>query len=185
MTIKQFNSSYLIHDDRLLFRINTVDDSEYRFWLTRRVTLFILAATNHLFSKKLEESHTPEAAKAVLEFGQAAAKAGQTNTEGKLTQIPMQPASQYPIGADPILVMDVKCVLTKEGPDDVLLLDFILPAGGVLNLKMAGNTLHAMTALLAQLAEHANWGVATTTTPLISNESPDQGSEKNVGPLVH
>jgi len=185
MTIKQFNASYLIHDDRLLFRINTVDDSEYRFWMTRRIVLFILAATNHLFSKKLEESHTPEAAKAMIEFGQEAAKAGQTDTEGKLTELPHQPASKYPIGVDPILVMDVKCVLTKEGLDDVLQLDFILPAGGVLNLKMAGNTLHAMCALLTQLAEHANWGLmkaATTTSP---TETSDSKTDKNLGPLVH
>jgi len=185
MTIKQFNASYLIHDDRLLFRINTIDDSEYRFWMTRRVVLFILAATNHLFSKKLEESHTPEAAKAMIEFGQEAAKAGQTNADGKLTEIQHQPASKYPIGVDPILVMDVKCVLTKEGVDDVLQLDFILPAGGILNLKMAGNTLHAMCALLTQLAEHANWGSVKIAAPEKGVESSDTEAVKKMGPLVH
>jgi hypothetical protein len=185
MTIKQFNASYLIHDDRLLFRINTIDDSEYRFWMTRRVVLFILAVTNHLFSKKLEENHTAEAAKAMIEFGQEAAKAGQTNADGKLTEIQHQPASKYPIGVDPILVMDVKCVLTKEGVDDVLQLDFILPAGGVLNLKMAGNTLHAMGALLTQLAEHANWGVIKTGSTSSPTEAADSNIDKNLGPLVH
>lgn len=185
MTIKQFNASYLIHDDRLLFWINTIDDAEYRFWMTRRVTLFILAATNHLFSKKLEENHTPEAAKAVIEFGQEAAKAGQTNAEGKLTEIPHQPASKYPIGVDPVLVMDVKCALTKEDLDDVLLLDFILPAGGILNLKMAGNTLHAMCALLTQLAEHANWGAAKKALAINSNELADQDGKEGRGPSVH
>jgi hypothetical protein len=185
MTIKLFNASYFIHEDRLLFRINTVDDSEYRFWMTRRVVLFILAATNHLFSKKLEESHTPEAAKAMIEFGQEAAKAGQTNSEGKLTQVPQQLVSQYPIGVEPILVMDVKCALTKEGLDDVLQLDFILPAGGVLNLKMAGNTLHAMGALLTQLSEHANWGVIKTCSTSSPTEAADSNIDKNLGPLVH
>ena len=43
MSIKQFNGSYMPNEDRLMFRFNTVEDDEYRFWFTRRVTLFILA----------------------------------------------------------------------------------------------------------------------------------------------
>ena len=53
MTIKQFNATYLANDDRLLFRFNTSEDTEFRFWFTRRVTLFILAATSHLLVKNL------------------------------------------------------------------------------------------------------------------------------------
>ena len=71
MTIKQFNATYLAQDDRLLFRFNTAEDTEFRFWLTRRVTLFILAATSHLLVKSLEKSHSPEAAKAIAEIGRA------------------------------------------------------------------------------------------------------------------
>ena len=74
MTIKQFNATYLANDDRLLFRFNTGEDTEFRFWFTRRVTLFILAATSHLLVKNLEQSHTPEAAKAIAEFGEEAVK---------------------------------------------------------------------------------------------------------------
>lgn len=186
MTIKQFNASYLIHDDRLLFRINTVDASEYRFWFTRRVTLFILNSTSQLFSKKLEENHTPEAAKAIVQFGQEVAKEGQTNPDGRLPELPPQPVSHYPIGVDPILVVDVKCSLVKEGLENVLLLDLILPAGGILNLKMAGNTLHAMWVLLNQLSIHANWVLPSVSLVDNSNlEGADKMTTISGNPLVH
>jgi hypothetical protein len=186
MTIKQFNASYLIHDDRLLFRINTVDDSEYRFWFTRRVTLFILNGTSHLFARQLEQQHTPEAAKAIIQFGQELAKEGQTTSDGKLAELPLQPVSNYPIGVDPVLVMDVKCAMIKEGLDDVLLLDLILPAGGILNLKMAGNTLHAMCALLTQLSTHANWiGSGPSLAPDMKPEDTDKKTPNSGDPLVH
>ena len=75
MKIKQLNASYLVNDDRLLFRFNTDENTEFRFWFTRRVTLFILAATQHLIVKKLEQTYTPEAAKAISEFGNHAVQA--------------------------------------------------------------------------------------------------------------
>ncbi|MBU3557634.1 hypothetical protein ICN18_08325 [Polynucleobacter sp. Ross1-W9] len=178
MTIQQFNANYLVHDDRLLFRINTINDEEYRFWFTRRVTVFILTATRHLLSKNLEKQHTPEAAKEIVQFGQEAAKVGQTGSDGKLSALPFKPASIYPVGTDPILVMDVKCSMAKEGAEDVLLLDLMLPAGGALNLKMAGNTLHAMCALLTQLAEHAQWLLAA---PEGSQDMTTGSEPKNVG----
>lgn len=189
MTIKQLNASYMIHEDRMLFRISTVDDAEYRFWLTRRVCLFILSATNHLYAKKLEEKLTPQASKAVIEFEQDAAKSGQVNEESKLPPATTLPANSYPIGVDPVLVMDVKCAMTKEGDQDLLLLDLLLPAGGVLNLKMAGQTLHAMCILLNQLREHAVWGdvpQVQAAQSAVSEEikKADQANEPQK-PLIH
>ena len=167
MTIRQFNASYLIQDDRLLFQIGTEDNAQYRFLLTRRVTLFILAATHHLISKELQEAHAPYVAKAIIDFEQEAVKAGQTNADGKLKEVPIQPASSFPIGVDPVLIMDVNCALEKNGLEDVLSMNLILPGGGSLNLKMPGKTLQAMCALLNQLREHSAWG----EVPLIADPS--------------
>ena len=68
MSIKQLNASYLVNEDRILFRFNTTEQAEYRLWFTRRVTLFILVATSHLLTKKLEKTHSTDAAKALNEF---------------------------------------------------------------------------------------------------------------------
>ena len=156
MTIKQFNATYLVADDRLLFRFNTDEDKEFHFWLTRRVTLFILAATQHLIVKSLEEKHSPEAALAIANFGREAIQVNSATTAPNIT--PYQPANDYPLGADPLLVMDVKCALEKQGLEDILSLDLLLLGGANINLKMAGAILQAVCILLNQLREHAAWG---------------------------
>ncbi len=189
MTIKQFNGSYLTQEDRLLFRFNTVDDAEFRFWFTRRVTLFILGATAHLLTKHLEKTHSPETAAAITEFQKEALKEQVSKQElqqgeakgeqgGQAAVEAYQAASNYPIGADPLLVMDVKCELSKDGEADVLSMDFILPGGANLNLKLGGPTLQAMCLLLDQLRESAGWGAPFT----IGNLSGQAAAELNIGP---
>jgi hypothetical protein len=177
MSIKQFNATYLANDDRLLFRFNTSEDAEFRFWLTRRVTLFILAATSHMIVKNLEQTHSPEAAKAMADFGKEdiqVEKAGQG-----VTQIDVyQPANHYPLGADPLLVMDAKCSLEKQDSEDMLSLDLVLPGGANINLKLAVHTLQAMCVLLDQLRRQAGWG-----TPALQAQKADacaQGPEHNL-----
>jgi hypothetical protein len=157
MTIKQLNATYLAADDRLLFRFNTVEDKEFRFWFTRRVTLFILAATQHLIVKSLEQTHSPEAAKALAEFGKEAVHISKGD-QGEPRVDGYVPANQYPLGADPVLVVDVKCALEKQGQEEVLSMDLLLPGNANINLKLAGPILQAMCILLNQLREHAVWG---------------------------
>ena len=161
MTIKQFNATYLAPDDRLLFRFNTKDDSEYRFWFTRRITLFILSATAHLTVKALEKKHAPEVAKAIADFDKEVIKAN-PESQGITRTEEYHPATKYPLGADPLLVMDAKCTLEKQGQEDSLSLDLVLPGGANINLKMAGPTLHALYSLLDQLREYAAWGAVNS-----------------------
>lgn len=182
MTIKQFNASYLAPDDRLLFRFNTTEDTEFRFWFTRRITLFILAATQHLAVNNLEKTHTPDVAKAIAEFGKEVMQSN-PESQGVSRTETYQPASNYPLGADPLLVMDAKCTPEKQGVEDGVSLDLVLPGGANLNVKMAGPTLQALCALLNQLREHAKWGdvplVVKSTTGV---EIPVQEGKK---PSVH
>ena len=181
MKIKQLNASYLAHDDRLLFRFNTDENTEFRFWFTRRVTLFILAATQHLIVKNLEQTHTPQVAKAIAEFGSEAVHILQDHDQ-KVSE-PFRPADNFPFGADPLLVMDVKCSLEKELLEDLLSLDLILPGGANINLKLAGSILHGMCSLLNQLREHASWG---DVSPVVDQVSSEQDNKKEgAKPSVH
>jgi len=171
MTIKQFNATYSAHDDRVLFRFNTVEDTEFRFWFTRRVSLFILAATAHLIAKNLEQTHSPEAAKAIVDFSKESIQA-EKGGQGTNQVDAYQPANNFPLGADSLLVMDVKCALEKQAQEDVLSLDLVLPGGANINLKMAGQTLHAMCALLNQLREHAAWGDVPQVQDVVAAATP-------------
>ena len=193
MTIKQFNASYLVNEDRILFRFNTQDKAEYRLWLTRRVTLFILVATSHLLQKKLEKTHSSDAAKALNEFGKQAIL--ETAKQAKDASNDFESGITFPIGADPLLVMDVTCSLTKNGEklaflektkdgqiDDNLSIDFLLPGGANLNLKLPENLMQGMTILLDQIRQNAGLGEAVLLEKNVekSEENLDLKSSSNI-----
>lgn len=189
MTIKQLNASYLVNEDRILLRFNTQDQAEYRLWLTRRVCLFILAASTHLLSKKLEQAHSSDAIKAINQFEkEAVADALKTANDGAQSY---EAGTHFPIGFDPLLVMDVTCALTKNGEkvqeinesiatdfDDALSIDFLLPGGAYLNLKLDGKMLRATCLLLDQLRQQAGWGEAVLT--LKNEQTKDAATEQNI-----
>lgn len=176
MSIKQFNGTYFPQEDRLIFRFNTADDSEYRLWFTRRVTLFILAAANHLIQSKLEKQHTPDVAKAISEFERESLKKNVQEDSQAGQSSSYEPGSRYPLGADPLLVLDAKCTQHREvgatGTSDALSIDLTLPGGGNLNLRLAGQTLTGMCLLLDQLRAKAGWGLVSGDV----NELPEQNA---------
>ena len=172
MSIKQFNASYLVNEDRILFRFNTTEQAEYRLWFTRRVTLFILVATSHLLTKKLEKTHSTDAAKALNEFGKQSILEQAKQQQDASNDF--QSGINFPIGSDPLLVMDVTCSLVKSDEklaflerskeaekEEVLSIDFILPGGANLNLKLPENLMQGVAVLLDQIRKNAGWGEAT------------------------
>jgi hypothetical protein len=193
MSIRQINASYLVNEDRILFRFNTLDQAEYRLWFTRRVALFILAATSHLLTKKLEQTHTKDAAKALNEFGKQSIL--ETVQQQKDASKDFESGTSFPIGADPLLVMDVTCSLAKNGEklafvekpkaggaDDAISIDFLLPGGANLNLKLPENLMQGMAVLLDQIRQNAGWGEAILQVKNLPNREQDneQAEDQNL-----
>jgi hypothetical protein len=196
MSIKQFNASYLVNEDRILFRFNTQDQAEYRLWFTRRVTLFILAATAHLLTKKLEKTHSPDAAKALTEFEKQAILES-SKAQKEAPQL-FESGTQFPIGAEALLVMDASCSLTKNGKklayiqsaeegqiDDALSIDFLLPGGANLNLKFSENLLKNVCALLDKLRLSAGWGEAVLQEKNLEKNDQNLDLKSSSNQLIH
>ena len=165
MSIKQLNASYLIQDDRILFRINTEEKSEFAFLLTRRVTLFILAASEHLAEKQLEQKHDPVTAKAVADFEKK-------NLISSDIQGPeFESGETFPLGNTPILVLDVTCGLAdaEGGGEKLFSIDFVLGKDQSINLKLPKPMLIAMRMLLENLCDQASWGRAMISPAPIEN----------------
>jgi hypothetical protein len=171
VSIKQINAAYLVNEDRILLRFNTPEEAEYRLWITRRVGLFMLVATTHLLTKQLEQSHAPDTAKAIDAFEKEALV--EASKIANTTPNEYQSGIQFPLGAEPILVMDVSCSLLQNNASnnsnsdaitssnqDIISIDFALPGGANLNLKLASNMVRAITLLLDQLRQQAGWGEA-------------------------
>jgi hypothetical protein len=193
MSIKQINAAYLVNEDRILLRFNTPEGAEYRLWITRRVTLFMLAASTHLLTKKLEQAHSPSTAKAVNEFQKTALLEAANTANGGAPAY--EAGVQFPIGFDPLLVMDASCSLTKNGEklnaqnaltqidfDDSLSIDFLLSGGANLNLNLPVNMMHAMCLLLDQLRIQAGWGDAILT--IKHNEGSEPTAEQKVSNTI-
>ena len=178
MSIKQFNGNYQAQEDRILFRFNTAEDAEYRFWFTRRITLFILAASTHLIEKQLEKQHQKITAKALSNFEQTMVK------EKADFNVQYEQASQFPLGADPVLISDVKCSVLTVDHVNVLSLDLIMPNRANINLKLASSTLRTMTLLLEKLAAQAQWNgtphFGDITQPTQANPLPSTSAEDGV-----
>ena len=159
MSIKQLNATYLPQEDRILFRINTEEKAEFGFLLTRRVTLFILAASEHLVEKQLEQKHDPQTAKAVADFEKK-------NLISSDIQGPEFEAGQtFPLGNAPILVLDVTCGLAdaQGGGEQLFSIDFVLGKDQSINLKLPKPMLIAMRLLLENLCDQGSWGRAVIT----------------------
>jgi hypothetical protein len=61
MIPQQLNGTYYPEEDRLMLRIRTNDNSEYRLWLTRLITQKILAVIEKISIKNIEASNKDKA----------------------------------------------------------------------------------------------------------------------------
>ena len=196
MSIKQINATYLVNEDRILLRFNTPEEAEYRLWITRRVALFILAATTHLLTQKLEQTYTAETAKAIDTFEKEALVEASKIANAAPNEY--QSGIQFPLGSEPILVMDVSCSLLQNnasegnntdanssGNHDIISIDFVLPGGANLNLKLASTMVRAITLLLDQLRQQAGWGEAVFAIQNDGKTAADLHEKKSHSSALH
>ena len=171
MAIKQFNGSYIVAEDRLMFRFSTDDDMEFRLWFTRFITLNLLQAIHQLTQLSLERQHRSEVAQAVQEFQEEAKESTDLNEL-------YQEASNLPLGQEPILVTG----LNLSEAENVFSIDFQLVGGQNLNIKLPMPAVQSMALLLSKLAdEGAKWGslgVVAGATIAAPTAEPDSGTTK-------
>ena len=74
MAIEQIRAEHSLAEDRILLLLRTSEQEEYKLWLTRRVTLFLLAATEHLIGVTLSKKFEHDTAKAISSFQKDSAK---------------------------------------------------------------------------------------------------------------
>jgi hypothetical protein len=196
VSIKQINAAYLVNEDRILLRFNTPEEAEYRLWITRRIGLFMLVATTHLLTKQLEQSHTPDTAKAINAFEKEALV--EASKIANATSNEYQSGIHFPLGAEPILVMDVSCSLLQnnateasksttltDGNHEIISIDFALPGGANLNLKLASTMVRAITLLLDQLRQQAGWGEAIIAIHNDGKTAADLSENKTHNSALH
>jgi hypothetical protein len=174
MGVKQFNASYDKQEDRIFFRFNTQEQTEFRFWLTLFITKNILSAIDQLITKSLEKTHNSQIAQVIHEFqGEAIAKS--TNLKA-----PYEGAQTYPLGEAPILVTGFS-IGEKDGTFSFA---FNLLGGQSVNVQLATAATQSMALLLRKLgAANAHWSLGSDLHVPLSDTLP---SEKTIpNKLVH
>lgn len=155
--LEQFNASYNAAQDRLLLRIRSSDDAEFRFWITRRYLALLwplLMKMADEFSALKATDPATRSTLAELAHGEAVNKAdfGSTYRDGSL----------YPLGEDPILLGRVT-VKPLQGNTQTLTL---LPQEGQgINLDLDERLVHVLARLLQQAAVAADWALILDISP--------------------
>lgn len=162
MSITQFNATYVPDEDRVMFRFNTNQSQEYRLWFSRVVVRNLLRVLDQGSVAVLAREHPVEQAKAIAEFKQQAKAANPQFTT-------FVPATQFPLGADPVLVTNVKLTL-HEGHTA---LELSLKKGQVLTMRLSEDMLGQMRLLLQTIEQRAEWGLlAPAVSPAVLMDAP-------------
>lgn len=175
MPIKQFNGQWAIDEDRLLFRFNTKDDREFRFWLTRNATKTIIESSQPLVTEVLKKKFTPETAEVIQEFQQQAAI--------QTTQFNESYASggNLALGENPILVTSV-AVRTENG---LISIDLRLATRQNVNIKITMPVFQKMILLLNKLQEQAQWGIGLPLRTEQESQPQDESRSAESKTTVH
>lgn len=162
MRIHQINVSHNDRHDRLLLRVNTKSDEEFRFWLTRRLTLRLLPAMQEAVAR-LESrfpemvAHDPASRQILTDLRRDA------YLQDADFQTPYADQDQgLPLGESPILVTDVE--FQFQGPTVRLILQDkgTAPAQSQsCQLNLPASLLHGMIHLIQQAATKAEWQTAS------------------------
>lgn len=165
MSIQQFNATYIPTEDRVLLRFNTSDSSEYRLWLTRKMTLRLLdegaqrsvaqIASSPLPAADVQSTPTPAEARTIDAFQQEALKQ-QLNMKTEY-----RAANKLPLGAEPVLIIDTTIEILDGGVVDLCL---ELANKMKLNLKQPVSMLNSLRLLLQQMVETAGWSLPAPAT---------------------
>ena len=142
------NVSYAAREDRLLLRVSTSEDEEFRIWLTRGYTSLLLGVLN----KEMDNR------------GGAPAVAGNQETTKMIKNGALEkkyeekPASDYPLGEEGVLAFRIN---TKSLENGVLALELLPEKGRGLTLNMYKSLLYMFHKILTQGITQAKWGLQT------------------------
>lgn len=154
MQLRQMNLAYDRQQDRLLLRLSTSDDTEYRMWLTRRMVLGMWPGMVQLVQSTPAARQTvhPEAKRAVVEFQREHALR-ETEFGAPYEADKLSPA----IPGEPILVWGIQLRPAPDGNGHDL--NFLPKDGAGVHVRLQDQMLHAFVKLLQDVMRSADWGI--------------------------
>lgn len=165
--LKQMQMIFEPEEDRLLLKVNTQSNDEFRFWLTRRFVRMIWPALMKALasSPQIVVQRDQTAKEAVLAFQQ----------EKVLSQADFQTpyredATNHPLGEEPLLVARAQF---KPGPDKQRMLGLHPAEGPGIEIALNDAMLHSLCALITKTVAKTDWQLDLTMARSASSSGPD------------
>lgn len=187
MNIHQVCVNYINEHDRFLVRINTRGEEEVRLWFTRRLTLGLLPLLEKASQEQLARQAKPIKATDPLEaqrqhlldnFKQeAAAYNGDYETPYR------EEAATLPLGAEPLLVTEIKMTPLASGDLQIDILEKLGEKTRHLHLALDAQLTRGLVSLLDKGMRNARWletdiAVAVNVSPRpAQTEAQEPGQE--------
>jgi len=159
MDIHQLGVNYDERHDRLLMRVNTVDAQEVRLWLTRRISLRLLAPLQTAIARM-------EASQASIDIADAQAKAMLVELkhddflQKADLKTPYSEASKtLPLGPEPLVVTEITIHIQGQHGAQMVFQDAGSPETPARSctLQMQPPLVHGMLHLLSNAMTAAQW----------------------------
>lgn len=160
MKINQINFSYVVLEDRLLFRVNTTDKTECRMWLTRAMSIRLSELLNQTVKINLQQMQPDLAQPAIqaMEEFQREAVISRADYQTSFTS----EGATFPLGEQPLLV----AAIILDNSTAVPALAFQLVGGQRLNLAIDYKLGMAVGKLLADVLQRtSDWGLELAQNP--------------------
>lgn len=155
--LRQLQLRYDAVEDRILLRVSTQQDQEFRLWLTRRYCMLLLAVLDkhERLDPEVAERPTEEARRAVRRFKEEAA--GTRADFGSEFEAP----AERPLGEAPMLAYR----LTYRAGEEQLQLTFSPQQGQGITFTLDRQLSLNLRTMLAKTIRGANWALLPADAP--------------------
>lgn len=179
--IHQMQLSYVATEDRMLFRVNTRERQEFRFWMTRRYVSLLWQSLTQLLARNAASTAAAETPKPSPDPLAEAAKQELLHREAVKKadfKTQYQESNYLPLGEAPVLLYSVGL---KPGPAaDQPLLCLHPEQGQGIEIVLNGQILHSLCQLVLDTVAKADWGLNLAFVPGTGPAAEEGGTPKGL-----
>ena len=157
MRIHQIQIRHDEPEDRLLLRLSTTDNNEFRFWLTRRFVKRLWAMLVQMleWDQAVRQQVDPETRRTVLDI-QHEGYSQQANYAKRFEEATQEVPRSLPLGNVPLVLAKAK---GKKGEKGLQLLSLHPQQGEGIDMTLDTKLLHIFTRLLRQSVAKTDWDI--------------------------
>jgi len=159
------NASYVPEQDRLLLKINTTGQTEFRFWITRRYLALLWQVLSQIAGGFGKAGFALDSATRA----EVANLAHEELKKGMDIRTQYQNGGHFPLGEDPVLL--VKITTHKPDASGNRKLSLLPDQGRGIDLNLDENLTHSLMRVLQEPAAVADWSIDLGLLPEVVLQS--------------